>query len=169
MADRVSASIKVGGVLAATQLAEFINLIDCEGLGPDLDGGFENEAELRTYLSEGDAGLTFYAHEVRGGEFEDLQAFCMSQGLIYVLTYDGYGGEWGPGRRIRRPQDPGAGVSCPLDADQGYACIGAEQIATLGLRSIEDILAHLARFDLSETPPFVIRGEADAGAQGAAS
>ncbi len=92
MADRVSASIKVGGVLAATQLAEFINLIGCEGLGPDWDGGFESEAELRTYLSDGDAGVTFYAHEVRGGEFEDLQAFCMSQGLTYVLTYDGHGG-----------------------------------------------------------------------------
>ncbi len=60
-------------------------------------------------------------------------------------------------------------MSCPLDADQGYACIGAEQIATLGLRSIENVLAHLERFDLSETPPFVISGEADAGAQGAAS
>ena len=165
MADRVSASIKVGRVVAATQLAEFTNLIDCEGLGPDWDGGFESEAELRAYLSDGDAGVTFYAHEVRDGEFEDLQAFCMSQGL----TYDGYAAEWGPGRRIRRPQDPGAGVSCPLDADQGYACIGAEQIATLGLRSLKDILAHLERFDLSETPPFVISGEADAGAQGAAS
>ncbi len=95
MADHVSASIKVGGVLAATQLAEFINLIGCEGLGPDWDGGFGNEAELRTYLADGDAGVTFYAHEVRGGEFEDLQAFCVSQGLTYVLTYDGYGGEWG--------------------------------------------------------------------------
>ena len=51
MADHVSASIKVGGVLAATQLAEFINLIGCEGLDPDWDGGFENETELRTYLA----------------------------------------------------------------------------------------------------------------------
>ena len=80
MTDRVSASIKVGGVLAATQLTEFINLIGCEGLGPDWDEGFGNEAELRTYLADGDAGVTFYAHEVRGGEFEDLQAFCVIQG-----------------------------------------------------------------------------------------
>ncbi len=60
-------------------------------------------------------------------------------------------------------------MSCPLDADQAYACIGAEQIATLGLRPIEDVLAHLQRFDLSQTPPFVISGEADAVLQGAAS
>ena len=156
MANRVSASLKVGGVLPSSALAEFIELILEQNLGPDWDEYFDDEADLSVHLADGAEGVTFYAHEVAGGEFEDLQAFCLRQGLTYVLTYDGFGGEWAPGRRIRRPEDRGEGMTCTLDADMGAACISADEITARGFGAVADILAHLDRFNRSETPDFVI-------------
>ena len=157
MADRVSASIKLGGDLPITLLPDLVRLIEDEDLGPHWDGPFTSEAEIRTYLAAAAAGLTLYANEVTSGEFEALQAFCVDHRLTYVLTYDGSGGLWAPGRRIRRPDDRGDGLTCTLDDSLGFACISADQIRALELRSLEDILAHLERFDLSETPPFTIQ------------
>ena len=163
MADRVSANIRVGGVLPADALAEFMRIIEEEDLGPGWDESFVDADELTAYICDGASGVSFYAHEVRRGEFDGLQAFCVRQGLTYVLTYDGFGGEWGPGRRIRRPEDGDVGVSCPLDADGGSACITAEQIKALGLTSVDAILSHLERFDLGETPALIVEVAAPAG------
>lgn len=157
VADRVSASIKLGGDLPVTLLDDPVRLIEDEDLGPDWDGPFTSEAEIRTYLAGGAAGVTLYANEVSSGEFEALQAFCVDYRLTYVLTYDGSGGPWAPGRRIRRPDDRGDGFTCTLDDSLGFACISADQIRALQLGSIEDVLAHLERFDLSETPPLTIQ------------
>ncbi len=156
MADRVSASLKVGGVLPSSALPELIELIQQEGVGPDWGESFQTEGDLLAHLRNGASGVTFYAFRVRNGEFEDLQDFCARHGLTYVLSFDGLGGGWAPGRRIRRPQDRGQGLTCTLDGDRGAACLSADQIPALGLTTVQEILAHLERFDLSETPPFVI-------------
>ena len=156
MDDRVSASLKVGGMLTSSALPEFIELLQEEDVGPYWDQSFQTEADLMAYLEDGASGVTFYAHEVRGGEFEDLQAFCVRQGLTYVLTYDGFGGGWAPGRRIRRPQDGGEGLTCTLHEDMGAACISGDQITALGFSTIADVLSHLERFNRSETPDLVI-------------
>ncbi|MBV9994967.1 MAG: hypothetical protein JO127_07120 [Caulobacteraceae bacterium] len=88
-----------------------------------------------------------------GGEFDDPQAFCQEVGLSYVLTYDGYGSEWGPARRIWRPGDAGDGVTCSLNADGGYACVTVDDIRHLQPADLEAILQHLMLFDDPHVPP----------------
>ncbi len=156
MAEYVSASIRVGGKLSVAALPHLIRLIGEERLGPNWNEGFKDEGQLRTYLSEGAAGIALFSCEVAGGEFEGLQAFCVQHGLTYVLTYDGCSGSWSAGRRIRRPQDRGDGLTCTLDDTEGFACISADQIRRFGLHSVEAILAHLRRFDDAQTPAFII-------------
>ena len=59
MADRVSASITIGGTLPSMLLPEFITLIEQEGLSTEWDG----EPFTVRDLSEGDA-LNLMAHHV---------------------------------------------------------------------------------------------------------
>ena len=156
MADRVSATIRIGGRLPAAGLPELIAIIEEDALGPEWDASFNDPEELATYLRDGAEGVSFYDDQVANGEFGRLQAFCVHYRLNYVLTYDGYGGQWSPARRIRRPDDEGDGVTCPLTEDQGEACVSSAQIKALGLTTLDEVLQHLERFDLAQVPAFEI-------------
>lgn len=156
MANRVDATITIGGPVPADRLEDLLQLIGAERLGPDWEERFSGPQELLDYLEAGAEGATFYAREVAGGEFDDLQAFCAEVGLTYVLTYDGYGCEWGPSRRIRRPGDDDDGVTCSLNADGGYACVTADDIRHLGLPDLEAVFAFLGRFNDPQIPPLII-------------
>ena len=103
----------------------------------------------------GAEGVTFHGDEVRNGEFERIQAFCVEHGLHDVLTHDGCGGEWGPARRSWRPSDAEA-VTCPLDADSGSARITADEIRRAGFASVAAIFAHLSEFNDEVCPPLVL-------------
>ena len=79
MADRVSASISIGGVLSASAYAELIEIIACEGLAIEWDGEpFEPHHHV--------AGepLCLFAHEVAGGSFDELESWCLSRRVVFV-------------------------------------------------------------------------------------
>ncbi len=156
MADRVDARIKLGGHVPADEAPRLVELILQEALGPDWDQRFDDPDEVIDHLREGTGGVVLYGQQVASGEFSELQAFCARVGLTYVLTYDGFGGEWGPGRRIRRPGDAGEGLTCPLSEDGGAACISAAMIRGLKLADVPAILSVLERFDAEATPPLTI-------------
>lgn len=156
MSDRVDATITIGGPVPADRLEDLLQTIEAEDLGPDWDERFESRQDLMDHLKAGACGAALYAHEVANGEFDALQAFCVEVGLSYVLTYDGCGCQWGPGRRIRRPGDGDYGVTCSLDVAGGNACISADDIRRLELDDLEAVLGYLRRFDDPKVPPLAI-------------
>src|SRR3546814_20203347 len=71
MADRVSASITIGGALPSALLPDFIALIEQQGLSTEWDGEAFTASDLT-----GNAALELMAHAVAWGRFEGLEAFC---------------------------------------------------------------------------------------------
>ena len=160
MADRVDATITIGGPVPADRLEDLLDAIEADHLGSDWEERFASRDDLLAFLQEGAEGVTLYGREVASGEFVDLQALCHELGLSYVLTYDGYGGQWGPARRIWRPGGAGDGTTCSLNADGGFACVTADDIRFLALPDVEAILQHLQLFNDPHVPPLEIVGGA---------
>lgn len=153
MGNRVDATITIGGPVPADRLEDLLDAIESERLGRDWEERFQSRDDLLAYLRDGAEGVTLYGREVTGGEFDELQRFCVEVGLTYVLSYDGYGSEWGPSRRICRPGD---GLTCSLNADGGTPCVTADDIRFLEFADVEAVLAHLRLFDDPHVPPLEI-------------
>ncbi|WP_256837489.1 hypothetical protein [Sphingopyxis sp. KK2] len=79
MANRVAASIELGGTVTADAYAELVRLIQAEGLSVDWDGE-PFEADHRT---EGEM-LRLHAFEVSGGEFQALESHCVETCVPFV-------------------------------------------------------------------------------------
>ncbi|QGP79404.1 hypothetical protein [Sphingobium sp. CAP-1] len=145
MADRVSASITIGGTLPSVLLPEFIALIENEGLSTEWDGDVFTGSELPE-----NAALDLMAHEVAWGRFEQLEAFCMTNALPFSRWSGAYPGQWGAERLVFTGSgDP---VSYAADEDD-YILIGRCTAERLG--SFAAIVAH---FDAADcvVPPLVI-------------
>jgi hypothetical protein len=76
MADRVSASITIGGALPTALLPDFIALIEQQCLSTEWDG----EPFTPESLPD-NSPLNLMAHEVAWGRFEELEAFCVKNAL----------------------------------------------------------------------------------------
>ena len=162
MADRVSASIQIGGALTAATFAELASIIADEGLSTEWDGEtFEPE-----HRSIGEP-LHLYAHEVAWGRFEALETWCVVQKLPFARWSGGYGGQWGPERVVFTGK--GEPTSYAADEDDQIVIV-RDTIERLG--SVEVILAYFDAADMP-VPPLVVEGDpaadiADAS-QGAAA
>ncbi|WP_374414945.1 hypothetical protein [Novosphingobium colocasiae] len=95
MADRVSASITIGGTLPRSLLPEFAALVEAEGLSTEWDGEPFTLAMLRE-----DAPLELMAYEVAWGRFEALESWCVAQGLPFARWSGAYSGQCGDERPI---------------------------------------------------------------------
>jgi len=145
MADRVSASIAIGGTLPATLLPAFLAVVADEGLSTEWDG----EPFAADQLPE-NAPLMLMAHEVAWGRFERLEAFCVANGLPFARWSGAYVGEWGAERTVFT----GSGEPQSYAADEDdYILIGRCTVERLG--SIEAIIAHFDAADFV-IPPFVV-------------
>jgi len=147
MADRVSASIMIGGTLGAAEFEELTDLIASEGLAIEWDGEpFEPHHHV-----PGEP-LRLFAHEVAGGSFGDLESWCRSHGLPFVRWCGGYPGQWGPERVVAT--GGGSATSYAVTEDDEVV-ISRSTVEKLG--SFEAVLAH---FDAAEftVPPLVVRG-----------
>jgi len=89
MADRVSATIRLGGALTRPQLAIFLDLVAEERLSTDWEGAPFSLSEIPD-----DGPLVLMAHEVVGGDFEQLQTFCIAHGLPFQRWCGAYPGGW---------------------------------------------------------------------------
>ena len=145
MADRVSASIALGGIVTAAQLHELTELIADEGLSTEWGG----EPFEPSQLTPGEP-LQLHAHEVAWGMFEELEAWCREHHVPYVRWSGGYGGEWGAERVVF----DGSGDPRSYDADESDRMF-VDRATVERLGSVEAILAH---FDAAEfvLPPLVI-------------
>lgn len=150
MADRVSASIIVGGTVDADEFGELADVIASEGLAIEWDGEpFEPHHRI--------AGkpLRLFAHEVAGGSFDDLESWCLSHQLPFVRWCGGYSGQWGPERVVATGD--GSSTSYAITEDDEVV-ISRSTVEALG--SMEAIAAH---FDAAEfaVPPLIVRNPAD--------
>ena len=145
MADRVPASIALGGGITAAQLAELTKLIHDEGLSTEWDGEPFDPAQLTA--SE---PLRLYAHEVAWGMFEELEAWCREHRVPYMRWSGGFGSEWGAERTVFA----GAGEPVSYDADENDRIVVHRQtVERLG--SVEAVLAHFDAADFVLPPLFV--------------
>src|SRR3546814_3393722 len=95
MADRVSASITIGGALAAGLLPDLLAAIANEGLSTEWDG----EPFAADQLACGEP-VRLMAHEVAWGRLEALEAFCVTHGLPFARWSGAYAGQWGAERTV---------------------------------------------------------------------
>jgi hypothetical protein len=154
MADRVSASITIGGTLSTPDFETLCEMICAEGLLIEWDG----EPFAPDHLVPG-AALNLFAHEVAGGQFGDLEAWCVAHDLPFVRWCGSYSGQWGPERVVFT----GAGEpkSYAVSEDD-VAMIDLETIERLG--PIEAVLAHFAAANFT-VPPLVVDVSQPEGAE----
>jgi hypothetical protein len=78
MADRVSASIKLGGAVTASQFEQLAVQIAAYDLRLEWDG----EPFMPAALPVGEP-LHLFAHDVPWGCFEEIEQFCCDHGIAY--------------------------------------------------------------------------------------
>ena len=159
MADRVSATITIGGISLPSLVDALVETINAEGLSLEWDGGAITPADLAIGKP-----MTLYANEVAWGAFNMLEDFCRKHGLAYRRWYGSYSGSWGSGRSVYR----GANTTTCRDVDTSscrpvvteYATSDDDEVmidaeAAQRLGSYEAILAYFAEADF-EVPPLTI-------------
>ena len=147
MADRVSASIALGGVVTAAQLDELTQLINDDGLSTEWGG----EPFVPSQVRPGER-LQLHAHEVALGMFEELEAWCRERQMPYIRWSGGYGCEWGAERVVF----DGAGEPKSYDADESDR-VFVDRSTVQRLGSVEAILAHFEAADFALPPLAVTR------------
>ena len=148
MADRVPASIHIGGEISAAVFAELLHIIAFEGLSPEW-GGEPFDPRNRV----GGKPLALFDESCAWGKIDNLEAFCVEHGLPFVRWSGSYPGEWSPERLIFR----GSGTVDSYIVDESdRVLVDRRRLSDLG--SIE---AALAYFDAAEfeVPPLVVEGD----------
>lgn len=142
MADRVSASITIGGDMTAATYAALAAIIADDGLSIEWDGAtFEPHERV-----DGEP-LRLMAHEVPWGRFEALEAFCVEQRIPFARWSGAYPGQWDPERVVFT----GAGESRSFGASEDdEVMIGRHTAQALG--SYEAIIANFDAADFAIPP-----------------
>lgn len=150
MADRVSASIVIGGTVTRADYTELADIIASEGLSIEWDG--EPFAPEQHVIGE---TLQLYAHEVAWGRFEELEAWCNDNKLPYARWLGAYPCQWGAERVVFTGTDEP--TSYPCDEDD-HVAIRRDTIDKLG--SMDAIAAYFDAADFT-VPPLVITDTTD--------
>ena len=145
MADRVSASMTIGGSINPATYERLAEIIADERLSTDWDGDpFEPAGRI-----EGEA-LRLTAHEVAWGRFDRLEAFCVAERIPFARWSGALSGEWDAERVVftgdGEPQAYGA-----FEDDE--IVIGRHTAQALG--SYEAIIANFDAADFP-VPPLVV-------------
>ncbi|MDT9600431.1 hypothetical protein [Sphingosinicella rhizophila] len=148
MADRVSASITLGGIISPTLFAELAELVAAEGLSIEWDG----EPFEPAHRIPGEP-LRLYAHEVPWGRFDRLENWCVANGIAFARWAGGYPGEW----TAERVVFAGTGAPHSFTADEDDR-IYIDRSTVEHLGSVEAILAHFDAADAT-VPPLILEGE----------
>jgi hypothetical protein len=145
MADRVSATIAIGGTVSAAQFARLVELIALYDLRVDWDGDVFTPDQLPT----GDA-LRLCAYEVAWGNFEELEQYCCNEQIVYQRWSGACSGSFGAERIVYD------GKTGPLNFavdDDDNVLVDAQAIDQLG--SMRAIRRYIAQAEIV-IPPFAI-------------
>lgn len=132
MADRVSATITIGGSIDRAKLLDLTEIIQSEGLSTDWDG----EEFALSQIVDGEP-LRVMAHDVAWGRFEGLEQFCIDEALPFVRWSGSHGGQWGAERLVFTGNGQATRYPCSEDDD---VVIGREHLERIG--SIEGVMAY---------------------------
>lgn len=155
MANRVSASITIGGTLSAALLPDLLAAIECEGLSTEWDG-----EPFAAHQLPADGPLMLMAHEVAWGRFEQLEAFCIENRLPFARWAGGCPGAWGAERTVFT----GTGEPQGFAADEDdYVLMGRCTAERLG--NYASIIAHFDAADFA-IPPLVIAADGKEASNG---
>lgn len=150
MSNRVSASIAIGGEIDAATYAELLDLIAAEHLSVDWDG-----APFEPHEHEVDEPLRLCADKVSGGQFEDIEDFCVERGIAFRRWCGAYSGSWDAERVVFTGS---GGLQAYGATEDNDVVIGRQTACELG--SFEAILDHFATADF-QVPPLVILAAPD--------
>lgn len=145
MADRVSASITIGGKVSAAQFAELKNMIEAHDLRSEWDG----DAFSPDHIVK-DEPLALYAHETPWGMFDNLEQYCCDHEIAYIRWSGGCTGSFGPERIVYD------GITGPLnyDVDEDN-CVVIHEHTIEQLGSMAAIRAYLKAAEIT-LPPLVL-------------
>lgn len=158
MANRVPASICIGGQLSPDLFDALVTKIQFEGLSVEWGG----ELFRASHRVPGEP-LELFDEECAWGQFDGLEAFCVEHKLPFLRWAGGYPGEWSPERLVFR----GAGQPDSYTVDEGdNVVLNRQMIVELGT-----IDAALGYFDAAEydVPPLVVEGDPPPAAPAPAS
>ncbi|MBL0923457.1 MAG: hypothetical protein IBJ12_03190 [Sphingomonadaceae bacterium] len=147
MADRVSASIAIGGTVSVAQLEQLAAHIADYDLRIEWDGEPFDPAQLPQ-----DDALRRFAHEVPWGIFDGLEQFCCDEGLAYQRWSGSCPGSFGAERVVHDGKTGPLNFS--VDEDDNLV-LHAQTIEQLG--SIRAIRRYIAQAEI-ELPTFCVRG-----------
>lgn len=145
MADRVSASITIGGKVTADQFAELTSMIVAHGLSNEWDG-----ADFSAEQVIAGEPLALFANETPWGMFDDLEQYCCDHHIPYIRWSGGCAGSFGPERIVYD------GKSGPLNYDvdeDDHVVLHAHTIEQLG--SMRAIRHYLKAAEIM-LPPLVV-------------
>ena len=145
MADRVSATIAIGGTVSAAQFARLVELIALYDLRLDWDGEVFTPDQIPT----GDA-LRLCAYDVPWGTFEDLEQYCCNEQIAYQRWSGSCSGSFGAERIVYD------GKTGPLNfavTDDDHVVVYAQAIDQLG--SMRAIRRYIAQAEIA-IPPLVV-------------
>jgi hypothetical protein len=145
MADRVSASIAIGGNVTQAQFAEIAVMIEYS----DLRTKWEGDVFTPDQITLGEP-LALHAHETAWGMFDNLEQYCCDHQIAYTRWSGGSAGNFGPERIVYD------GKTGPLNYDvddDDQVVIHAHTIEQLG--SMRAIRAYLKAAEIV-LPPLVI-------------
>ena len=145
MADRVSASITIGGKVTADQFAELTSMIVAHGLSNEWDG-----ADFSAEQVIAGEPLALFANETPWGMFDDLEQYCCDHHIPYIRWSGGCAGSFGPERIVYD------GKSGPLNYDvdeDDHVVLHAHTIEQLGsMRAFR----HYLKAAVIMLPPLVV-------------
>jgi hypothetical protein len=148
MADRVSASITIGGKVTADQFTAITDMI----LWNDLRTEWDGPEFTPDQITKGEP-LALHAHETPWGMFDDLEQYCCDHQIAYTRWSGGSAGNFGPERIVYD------GKHGPLNYDvddDDHIVVHAHTIQQLG--SMRAIRAYLKAAEIA-VPPLVIADE----------
>ena len=145
MADRVSASITIGGSVTVTIYATLCAVILDEGVSIDWDG-------TPFVPEEAPPGepLKLYALEAAWGRFEELENYCVRAKLPFVRWSGGCCGSFGPERAVFTG---GGDIRLFVVDEADTVLVSRETVERLG--SIAELRAHFDAADLA-VPPLIL-------------
>lgn len=103
MADRASASIRIGGPVPRSSIPGLIAAINLDGGRADWEGEALGELSVRN----GEI-LEAFAYELPGGIFQETESFCEQHGIAFVRSSGSCAGAFGPERAVFTGKRPAA-------------------------------------------------------------
>jgi hypothetical protein len=145
MADRVSASITIGGMVTKSQFAELTAMIEPHDLRTKWDG----DVFTSDQIAQGEP-LALHAHETPWGMLDDLEQYCCDNGIAYTRWSGGCAGSFGPERIVYDGKN--GPLNYDVDEDDSVVLHG-HTIEQLG--SMRAIRTYLKAAEIA-LPPLVI-------------